>query len=167
MPLVNYKVRYQESLFSLAVSLYGSVENSVKLLLENESVIDDINTDIEEKTIVYDSDFKAVNVVPLSVSQKPVISLAKTYQPYENQTIFDITLMLEGNLESIISLVHNSTLPSINSKIDKMDIFNYTKRNTSITNWVISTNQIFQTATPLENNDPREFDRSFNSLEFD
>lgn len=167
MQVANYTVKYKETLFSLAVNLYGSVENSVKLLLENESIISDINEDIEGETIVYDADYKAEISVPLISKKKPVISLAKNYQPYENQTIFDIALMLDGDLESIINLVHNSTIASINSKIDTMDKFTYTQKNTNITSWVVNTNQIFQTSTPLENNDTREFDNSFNSLEFD
>jgi len=163
MPNANYTVKYEQSIFDVAVNLYGSVDSAIKLLLENDNITD-VNTDLEGITIVYDVDYKATKLVPLITKKPPVINLAQIYKPTDFQTIFDVALMLDGNLSGVVNLVHNSTLQNINTDVKFNDSFNFTKKSSGILDWIEKTGQVFQTKTPLEGNAGREHSTAFDLL---
>lgn len=163
MPSVNYTAKYQESIFDLALNLYGSVDCSVKLLLENSDVIDDINTDLEGIEVVFDNEFKGTNIVPL-VTNVPVINLAQIYKPTSFQTIFDVALMIDGNLSDVIGIVKRSTLNNVNTEVKVTDSFPYTQKKSGVLDWVRKTGQVFQTKTPIEGNVGREHSSAFDRL---
>ena len=164
MPNVNYTVKYEETIFDVAVNLYGSVDCAVKLLLENSTVIDNINIDLEGIEITYDSAFKGTNVVPLVTITPPSQNLSQIYKPTSFQTIFDIALMVDGNLSGVVDLVHNSTLNNINTEVKISDSFLYTKKKSGILDWIEKTGQVFQTQTPIEGNTGREHSSAFDRL---
>lgn len=164
MSNVNYLCKYGESIFDLAIKLYGSVDTAFKILEDNESVISNINTDLEGVTIVYDSDYKSTNIVPLIVIKPQVSNLSQTYKSTAFQTIFDVSLQVYGNLSRIVELVHSSTLNNINTNVKGTDMFNYTVTKSKVLDWIEKTGVIFQTKTPLEGNTGREHTSAFDSL---
>lgn len=146
MPNVSYKVQFGESVFDLAVKLYGDVSYSVKLMSENTNITS-LSMDLEGMTIEYDSGFKKTSVTPLVVNVTKKINIGQTYTPTDYQTIFDIALMLNGGFDGIVDLVRNSTISELNQDIESTDRFYYTKLSNKITDWVDSTGQIFQSKT--------------------
>lgn len=146
MPNVNYKVQFGESVFDLAIKLYGDISYSVKLMNENSNITG-LSMDLEGMTIVYDSDFKKTAVTPLVINVTKKINIAQSYQPTDYQTIFDIALMLNGSFDGIVDLIRNSTITEFNEDIENTDRFSYTKVSNQITDWVNSTGQIFQSKT--------------------
>ena len=166
MPNANYTIKFGESIYDVANKLYGSVESATVLFLENTDVISDMNTDLEGITIVYNTAYKSEVLEVLNTKTVTSINLAQIYLPNSFQTIFDITLMTDGNLESVINLVHNSTLNNINTEVKITDRFNYTLKSTGVLDWVAKNGIIFQTKTPLLGNDGNAFDSSFDGLAF-
>lgn len=163
MPNASYTAKYEESIFDIAIKLYGSVDCAVKLLLENSTEIEDINTDLEGIEVVFDNEFKGTNVVPL-VTTVQIKNLSQTYKPTSFQTIFDVALMLDGNLSDVVGIVKRSTLNNVNTEVKITDSFPYTEKKSGILDWVRKTGQVFQTKTPIEGNTGREHSSAFDRL---
>lgn len=161
------KANESQSIFDLALQVYGSVDTSVKLFLENTDVIDTIDEqDLEGLQFQYEEGFKALNVPPLRIVIPNIPNLAQTYEPTDFQTIFDISLMLDGDLSKVVERAHNSTLNNINTQIDATDRFTYTPSLNAIVEWRTKNKIVFQTKTPLEGNVNGAFDKSFDQLAF-
>lgn len=162
MPNANYTVKFEESIFDAALSLYGSVDQAIKLALENDNVTD-LSQDLEGEVLVYDSEFKGQNIQPLITVVPSSINVARIYHPTEYQSIFDVALQLNGNFENIIDLVQNSTIVNLNTIIAGVDTFTYFKKETAFIKYVDKNNIIFQTKEEVNG---REFNREFDSLSF-
>jgi hypothetical protein len=160
---VNYRIKANQGVFDAAVELYGDVGYSIKLMLENTTVFEDINTDVSGQTVEYDENFKPEVLSPLVSIKPPDQNLAQIFKPYEGQTIFDIALMLDGTIESIAQLISASTLDNINSGVYSTSRFEYTKKSSALLDWIEKTGQVFKTQTPITGLRSREHDRSFDS----
>ena len=166
MPNANYLCKFGESIFDVAVKLYGSVDKAWKILDENSTLIADFNTDLEGITIIYDTAYKGTNIVPLVTIRPPEVNLAQTYSPTDFQSIFDVTLQVYGNLSKVIEIVHNSTLNNINTDVKASDRFNYTLVDNSVVAWANKSGIVYQTKTPITDNTLGAFDTSFDQLAF-
>lgn len=162
----NYIARFGESIFDIALLLYGSVDCFSKLLFENTDQIADVNDDLEGKTLSYELVFKQLNVVPLVLEVGAGSNMSQTYKPTSFQTIFDVALMTNGSLSEIVKLVHLSSLQNINTGIKISDYFLYEKKKTALLEWIDRSGVIFQTKTPIEGNRAGEFNREFDRRSF-
>lgn len=163
MPNANYIGLFGETIYDIALKLYGSVDASVKLVLDNDVELMD---DFEGVELTYDTDYKETNVVPLVTIKLPSENLSQTYRPTDFQSIFDVALQLSGNLGNVVEIVHNSTLNNINTDIKITDSFNYTVKKSTVLKWISDSGIIFQTKTPIEGNIGHEFDTNFDRLAF-
>lgn len=160
----KYTAKFGESIFDVAIKLYGSVDSAVKLFFENYPTISEFEEDIEGITLIFDPLYKQQNSTVLLTIKPPDKNLSQIYKPTDYQTIFDVALMLNGNLDSIFSLVRNSTLNNINTEIKISDSFIFVKKRSGILDWIEKTGQIFQTKTPLEGNTDNEHNKAFDRL---
>ena len=92
-----YEVRQGESIYDVAVKLYGSVSYCVKLCEDNGI---DLNTDISHLFLEYDPSIKTrVNVqfTLNSITQVP----DRSYFIKEGQSIYDLALMFGYGIENV------------------------------------------------------------------
>lgn len=161
---MTFKVRTGSTIFDTTLERYGDVSLCVKLLLDNRSIIENINSEIDGLELEYDETLKKEIQVPLVTVKAIIKNKAQIYKPRDGQSIFDISLTLNGGYESIISLVKNSSLSNINNRITYQSVFNYTETDNSTLLWIRSTNQVFKTGVSITTG--REHNSGFNSLEF-
>jgi hypothetical protein len=162
----KYVARFGESIFDVALLLYGSVECFSKILYDNQETVLNINQELEGLELSYDLGFKNLNVIPLTTALPVKINVLQAYKPTSFQTIFDVSLMTNGSLSDIIKLVHLSSLPNINTEIKISDSFPFTKKRSALLDWVESSGVVFQTKTPIEGNKTGEFSKDFDQLSF-
>lgn len=144
MPIERYRIPSNNTIFDAALTLYGDVLLATKIMTDN-SFIEDINYDVSGKEVLYDSDYKATVLEPLLTESPMNKNVAQTYKPYNGQTIFDIALQLDGDFETIISMIQNSSLVNINDSIESDSVFTYTEKSTALLKWVRKTGYIFNT----------------------
>lgn len=131
------------ALIEVAVGIHGDHSESVTV---TSFSITGINT-VSINEAIYDNTIKTTVLQPLIVNTPPII-LAQKYIARQSQTIFDIALMLQGNLESLVSLVIDSGIERLEN-IQFGDEFTYMVANNIVTNWVQGSGFVFATGTTI------------------
>lgn len=156
-----------QSLYDIAIIMYGSIDYLYKVISDNEGVITNADFDFEANpntTLVYDDDY-VLDKVPTPLNQKSQVnsSSIETIKAIGAQTIFDIALMTYGNMDLIYKLITDSGL---NSNVFKGNLiglsFNFDKnkvKNVLYANNLKNSGYII--ATGDYNSSGKSFDKSF------
>jgi len=116
-----------QSVFDLAVALYGSAE-AVFEIIDLNANIDNVNSDPAGKVIVFDvnNTFSEKQVIPRGIE----VSLNKVVTASGEQSIFDLALQLFGSADAVFDLLdRNPELGNINGNAASKQV-NYDVNNT-------------------------------------
>jgi LysM repeat protein len=154
--LKYYTVKSNQTLFDLAILLYGFPYAIFKILEDNPLTIPSLQTDIVEgMIIVYDTAFIFETI---SEPEITLVSTPKYVTIKENQTLFDMSLQLYGSVENVFKILEdNSDIDNIN-RVHLVGVsMKYTPQTLAITEF-FRNNRINITTGA---NDGRSFDESF------
>ena len=159
----EYKVLQGESIYNIAINLYGDVSYAFKIAKDNEISID---ADLNGITLTYDDSIKNTVLIPLNIS----VFKTKNVQQYTNaifgQSIFDIVLNIDGNLENTLFVAKNSNMTNLNNSLDKTYQFVYNKSIDPVVKWSDSQGLKFKTGIQLEQAKLGEFNEAFDKQAF-
>jgi len=161
--LQEHKVLVGETIYNLANSLYG--ESSYAFKLANDNNIG-VNDNIEGLILTYDDSIKNTVLEPLNINVFKAKNVQQSYKSLFGQSIFDIVLNLDGNLENTLNMVKNSNMTNINNSLDKTYLFNYTQSIDPIVKWSDSRKLQFKTGIQLEQQKLGEFNEAFDKQAF-
>ena len=149
-----YEVRQGESIYDVAVKLYGSVSYCVKLCEDNGI---DLNTDISHLFLEYDPSIKTrVNVqfTLNSITQVP----DRSYFIKEGQSIYDLALMFGYGIENVAAFCSQHFESLDETSIGGQTIL-VTKIKTKLSQFVTLNN--LQFATTIAGGDKAIWDGEF------
>ncbi len=108
----SYTIKVPSDIFSLIMSVYGTLEQSVKLVSDNNSLIPSFNSDISTlagTVVSYDTTLVQTSLPPVSVLPTPKTPVTQyTWTGREGQNIFDVCLQTYGILENQVKLMINN-----------------------------------------------------------
>lgn len=140
----NYTIKYGESIFDVAIKLYGDSSYSLELVNNNPSLISLNNANITGLTIQYNpvinTEFKPV-ITSESVKQKLVTIR-------ENQNLFDISLQEFGTIERVFDIISKTGIENINQTEIKGITFKYDFEKGKIQNYFNDKKIFISTKTP-------------------
>jgi hypothetical protein len=154
---MTYKVKDNETIWSVANKLYGLVSYAYKLARDNGF---ELNDDITGRIIEYDDSIFSSVSEPLIIEAVVSQNVSQIYYSLSNQTIFDVALQTLGGLENIVDLVKNSTLEYMNSDTEKQR-FVFVDTKNSIRKYISLTGRVFGNKPTPQQDQLREHDDSF------
>jgi len=161
--LKEYKIQTGETIYSIAIKLYGEVSYAIKLANDNNI---GLNDSTEGLTFTYDTEIKKTVLQPLIIQQiKPKNMLQNTNSKF-GQSIFDLALNLTGSLENAVSLANSSNMTNINNALDSTYTFTYTESLDPLVLWAKKRDIIFNSGVQLEQPKLGEYDSSFDQQAF-
>lgn len=111
MAVKQYTIKQGQSIFDVAVDIYGDISYSIPLIVRNPELEDVSNTDIAGMVIEYDevttTPFKPVKIVETTVFNSVTIS--------KDQTVEDIALQLYGTIEMVFDVINLAGVDNISS----------------------------------------------------
>lgn len=110
----SYTIENQTDIFSLILSVYGTMEESIQFISDNNNLIDSLDTDISKlagQIVYYYSALVVTFMPPMPVlaSASPVSSQA-TWFGKEGQNMFDICIQTYGILDNQIKLMSDNNV---------------------------------------------------------
>ena len=147
----------QLDLFNICLDTYGQIDYLFKLMSDNNQ--SDINAIIPTNTVIeFDNEFKIFNPIIISnIKTNVIIDPVSEYTVRTNQTIFDLSLQLYGNINQIFKIISDNTNGRLLDNLKGKSI-NFTSPGFQMTNDFLKYNTIIVTG----DNNLRSFNRSFN-----
>lgn len=161
--LKDYKVKSGESIYNIALNLYGDVSYAFKLANDNDIAID---ANIEGLTLMYDDSIINTVLEPLIIPEPIKKNVVQTYISRFGQSIFDISLNLTGSVENALHTALNSNMTNLNNALDSTYNFTYTKSSDPLVKWADNRGIIYNTGVQLETPKLGEYDSSFDQQAF-
>jgi uncharacterized ubiquitin-like protein YukD len=155
MPSV-YKVNDGENIFDAALATYGTLELVYKIVLDNPQ-LESIDTDLPSLpglSLVYDD-----TVLLPEVQGELKIQLPPDKNEYviqEGQSLFDLALMVYGNVEKVFQIVQDNIedIPSINQSVlagISMNFDSLLNDNLVLTKYLVKNGLTINTSDPKVN----------------
>jgi len=119
---MQYEVKFGQSIYDVAVLLYGDAQLSVKLCSDNSI---DINANIYGLVLTYDENIKAQQVTNNTTKTYVQVPIDNTYFIKDLQTNYDLCLQFAYGLDNYGQFLSDT-------KLTANDIENYSK-NISVT----------------------------------
>jgi len=138
---MQYEVKNGETIFDVAVNVYGSVAYCVKLAEDNSI---DLFTDITNYSLYYDPLIKNKVNIEFRINTIPA-QVDNSYFIKKNQSIYDLALMFGYGIENVVDFVKQYNFDSLDNIFISGTTFNVTKVNTKLSNYVTLNNIIFGT----------------------
>lgn len=131
-----YVVKQDETVYDLAILLYGDATYAVKLVSDN-SLLDDLdNLNIVGLSIYYDETIKA-SIKPSYIRNTDIIPKPNNnYFIVERQSIWDLSIMYGFGIESAISFIKQASIENINEINIAGRILDVTKTNTKLSKYL-------------------------------
>jgi hypothetical protein len=110
----TYTIKVPSDIFSLVISVYGTLEESVKLVSDNSALIPSFNSDISTlagEVVSYDNTLVKTSLPPTSVLATP--PPAKTQYIWtgrDGQNTFDVCLQTYGILDNQVKLMTDNSV---------------------------------------------------------
>jgi len=137
----SYTIKYGESIFDVSTKIYGNINNVFYLILLNP-ILDNVNnTNITGLTINYVDIPQSRFITKTNEIFKP----QKSVTIKENQSIFDVSLQIYGNIEQVFDIVNNSEIDNINETEIKGITYKYDYNNTKFVNYFSSKKVVITT----------------------
>lgn len=133
---MQYEIKQNQTLFDVAIELYGRPEFAVKLVNENPDVISLTMTPIAGIVINYDEAFKVEMLQFFPLPTTPVNTETPPYQVKGNQSQLDLATMWGYGIEGLIEFMQRAELPDLTQQDIQGQIFSVTKKNTNISNYL-------------------------------
>lgn len=111
MAVKQYTIKQGQSIFDVAVDIYGDISYTIPLIVSNPELEDVSNTDIAGMIIEYEeptpTPFKPVKIVETTVFNSVTIG--------KDQTVEDIALQLYGTIERVFDVINLAGVDNISS----------------------------------------------------
>ncbi len=124
----SYTIKVPSDIFTLVMSVYGTLEESVKLVSDNSALIPSFNSDITAlagSVINYDITLVETSLPPVSVLATPKAPKAQyNWTGREGQNAFDVCLQTYGKLDDQIKLMNDNNVDFTSPVYAQ--VFNYT-----------------------------------------
>ncbi len=118
MSLKTYTIKQGQSIFDVAVDIYGDVSYAIPLIEQNAELDNVSNTSIAGLVIEYEeptpTPFKPVTIVQTAVFNSVTIG--------KDQTIEDIALQLYGSIERVFDVIALAGVDNISSDLTGITI---------------------------------------------
>jgi len=145
----QFIVKNSPDIFTLALSVYGSIEETVKLCNDNNLTI--VNTGVKPATVIeYDSTL-VVPITPVQAMQKPqpapqeILSFKSVY----GQNQFDVVLNMYGTIEQYVKMLVDNNVDNYYIPSGKVYTFAlHLIKDVNIYNETTAKGIIFSTGTP-------------------
>jgi hypothetical protein len=140
--LETYKAKNGQSIFDIAIKTTGSLEGIFDLLIDNG--IDNLESvELGGVSIEYEKT-QAVSYFS-EIGATTTVETFGTYRPREGQNIFDLALMLYGDIERVFTILSDNGLENIeSSSLGGIDLI-YERQNNAITRFFSSYNKAVNT----------------------
>jgi hypothetical protein len=161
--LKDYKVKQGETIYNIALNLYGEVSYAFKLANDNDIAID---ANIDGLTLVYDDAVKDTVLEPLIIPEPIKKNVIQTYVSRFGQSIFDISLNLTGSVENALHTALDSNMTNLNNALNSTYKFTYTQSADPLVKWSDNRGIIYNTGVQLETPKLGEYDSSFDQQAF-
>jgi len=108
----SYTIKVPSDIFTLVMSVYGTLEEGCKLVSDNNTLISSLNSDISVlagRNIFYDGALVKTALPPASVLATPKPPITQyNWTGREGQNIFDICIQTYGALDCQIKLMNDN-----------------------------------------------------------
>lgn len=142
MSLKSYTIKQGQSIFDVAVDIYGDASYAIPLIEQNPELDNVSNTSIAGLIIEYEAPtptpFKPVKIVETVVSKSVTIG--------QNQTAEDIALQLFGTIEMVFDVIALAGVDNISSDMTGITL-QYTQNQSFIAKMVEANGLKFATKT--------------------
>jgi hypothetical protein len=149
MSLKTYTIKQGQSIFDVAVDIYGDVSYAIPLIQQNPELDNVSNTSIAGVVIEYEeptpTPFKPVKIVQRTVFNSVTIG--------KDQTIEDIALQLYGSIERVFDVIALAGVDNISSDVTGITI-RYTPDQSFIPKTVAAKNIKFATKNSTQSVPP-------------
>jgi hypothetical protein len=110
----SYTITNPTDIFTLIMNVYGTLEESVQLLSDNNVVINSLNSDISSlagQVLNYDSTQVVTSLPPKPVLSTPPPPVTQyTWAGREGQNLFDVCMQTYGILDDMINLMNDNSI---------------------------------------------------------
>lgn len=113
---MEYKVKYGQTIYDIAILTYGKVEYIYKLIKDNP-FIDSLDYDFDANpgaVIYWDESLAIPKSNELNANADVTEKTLSTIIPVNGQSIFDICLMTYGDLKYLYTLLQDNNIVSLN-----------------------------------------------------
>jgi hypothetical protein len=123
----TYTITNPTDIFSLIMNVYGTLEESMQLLSDNNTIISSLETDISELAgqQLYFNPALVVTWLPpqpvLSTFPAPVTEF--TWVGMEGQNLFDVCIQTYGILDDLIMLMNDNNVTWLNNLGEPFDVY--------------------------------------------
>jgi len=109
-----YTIKTPSDIFSLVMSVYGTLQQSCKLVSDNSGLIPSFNSDISSlagQALQYESTLVKTSLPPVSVIPTPPSPVTQyNWTGREGQSIFDVCIQTYGILDNQIKLMNDNNV---------------------------------------------------------
>lgn len=151
---MQYEVKEGQSVYDVALLLYGDATFAVKLVNDNPDLLSLDNLDIAYIVVSYDETIKPT-IKPFLIIDGSVISDKKpSYIIPNSQSIYDLAIMYGYGIENIVQFIQDTPqlLNIDNTDIAGIDIL-VTKKSTNLSNYISLQNKVLATNSSLSASD--------------
>jgi hypothetical protein len=110
----TFTIKAPTDIFTLVMSVYGTLEVSCKLVSDNSALISSLNSDISTlagQTLTFDATSVKTSLPPSSVLSTPPPSHTQfTWTGREGQNMFDVCIQTYGKLDNQLKLMSDNNL---------------------------------------------------------
>ena len=142
---MQYEVKYGQSIYDVAVLLYGDAQFSVKLCIDNSI---DINTDIYGLSLTYDENIKAQQIVNNTSKTYVQVPTNNNYFIKQLQTNYDLCLQFAYGLDNYGKFLTDTKLTA-NNIYNYTSNINVTKQPSNLPNVIFATGLDVTIAPPI------------------
>jgi len=126
-----YKVLDGETIYDVALKLYGSVDYAGTLCVDNNL---SLNDNIEGLQLVYDASVKVNNNVPFNYSAQTERNVPAKFRAMDGMSIWDVCLNTIGGFEGIVDLAKSGGIQIIGEDVSGIT-FSYQSKDNSLREW--------------------------------
>jgi hypothetical protein len=141
---MQYEVKYGQSIYDVAVLLYGDAQMSIKLCIDNSI---DITTDIYGMVLTYDETIKAQQIVNNTQKTYVQVPIDNTYFIKQLQSNYDLCLQFAYGLDNYATFL-NDTLLTADIVENYSQNISVTKQPSNLPNVIFATGLNTQEVIP-------------------
>lgn len=141
---MQYVIKQNQSIYDVALQLYGDASYCVKLLTDNPDLGSLANPDIANITVNYDETIKPTIKPALIVSNEVISDVKPFYLGKQGQSIYDVSIMFGYGIEGVVQFMKDINFNSLRDNIANFPIY-VTKINTNLSNFLFLNSKVLST----------------------
>lgn len=146
---MQYVIKQKQSIYDVALELYGDSSYAVKLVNENPLLLDLDNANIYGITVNYDETIKPTIKYNLVVSNFVIPDTEDVYVSKKGQSIYDLSFEYGYGIENIVEFINLINIESLNSGDVSGKSIYVTKRQNNVTDYLFLQNKKLATNIDL------------------